>query len=160
MATSRPPDHRTSAVRIEGRYGLDHGPRWLSSRQGEDSRAIDAGLNFLDNAWELIRFKTALFDVDGTLIDSNSAHAESWAQSLREHGVDVAADQVRPLIGMGGDKLLPAIAHVDAESARGEAITRRKKELFDGLMPGLQPTIGARPLLEYLRDQGVSLKRR
>jgi beta-phosphoglucomutase-like phosphatase (HAD superfamily) len=32
-------------------------------------------------------FTTALFDVDGTLIDSNGAHAESWTQAFREHGV-------------------------------------------------------------------------
>ena len=104
-----------------------------------------------------LRFQTLLFDVDGTLIDSNGAHAQAWAQALREHGVAVDADRVRPLIGMGGDKLLPAIAHVGEDSAVGRAISQRKKELFGKLLPGLEPTPGARPLLQYLREQDVDL---
>jgi beta-phosphoglucomutase-like phosphatase (HAD superfamily) len=104
-----------------------------------------------------LRFQTLLFDVDGTLIDSNGAHAYAWMQALREHGFAVDADQVRPSIGMGGDKLLPAIAHVGEDSVLGQAISRRKKDIFGGLLPTLEPTPGARPLLEYLREQGVDL---
>lgn len=102
-------------------------------------------------------FETVLFDVDGTLIDSNAAHAQAWTQSLREHGVAAGVDEVRRLIGMGGDKLLPAIAHVSEDSDLGQAIARRKKEIFATLLPGLQPTRGARALLEYLRQQRVTL---
>ena len=102
-------------------------------------------------------FKTLLFDVDGTLIDSNGAHAEAWTQALRENEIDVANDQIRRLIGMGGDKILPAVAHVSEDSEVGQSITRRKKEVFATLMPRLRPTPGARPLLEYLREQRVEL---
>ena len=102
-------------------------------------------------------FASVLFDVDGTLVDSNGAHAVAWAGALREHGVRVDETQVRPLIGMGGDKLLPAIANLDDTSSEGRAIARRKKELFDELLPRLQPTPGARALLEYLRNQRVDL---
>lgn len=104
-----------------------------------------------------VPFSNLLFDVDGTLLDSNAAHADAWAQALREHGVEVDAVQVRPLIGMGGDKLLPAIANVSEDSERGQAIARRKKAIFGTLLPSLQPTPGARPLLEYLREQDVNL---
>ena len=104
-----------------------------------------------------IPFRTLLLDVDGTLIDSNGAHAEAWTQSLREHGIDVGIDAVRRLIGMGGDKILPAVAHVSEDSDAGQAITRRRKHIFEVLLPELQPTPGARPLLEYLREQGVEL---
>jgi HAD superfamily hydrolase (TIGR01509 family) len=102
-------------------------------------------------------FKTLLFDVDGTLIDSNGAHAESWTRALREFRVEVTVDQIRPLIGMGSDKILPAVANVSEESEIGQAIARRKKELFGSLIGSLQPTPGARPLLEYLRTQQVEL---
>jgi len=50
-------------------------------------------------------FKAVLFDVDGTLVDSNDAHAHAWQQALGEHGIDVEFDDVRRLIGMGGDKV-------------------------------------------------------
>jgi len=102
-------------------------------------------------------FASVLFDVDGTLVDSNGAHAAAWASALREHGVPVDEAQVRPLIGMGGDKLLPAIANLDDTSSEGRAIARRKKEIFEELLPRLQATPGARALLEYLRDQRIDI---
>lgn len=104
-----------------------------------------------------LAFDAVLFDVDGTLIDSNGAHAEAWAQALREHGMPVDVAQVRPLIGMGGDKLLPAVANVGEESALGQRVVRRKKAIFDSFLQALRPTRGARPLLEFLRDHGVDL---
>ena len=94
-----------------------------------------------------IRFRTLLFDVDGTLIDSNGAHAEAWTTALREYGVDVNVDQIRRMIGMGGDKILPAIAHVSEDSDQGKSITQRKKRIFNSLLPSLQPTPGARSLI-------------
>jgi HAD superfamily hydrolase (TIGR01509 family) len=102
-------------------------------------------------------FKTLLFDVDGTLIDSNGAHAESWTQALREHGVTVDVDHIRRMIGMGGDKILPAVAHVSEDSDAGKAIVNRKKAVFSELLPGLRATRGARPLLEYLSKREIEL---
>ena len=102
-------------------------------------------------------YRTVLFDVDGTLVDSNGAHASAWTQALLEHGIKVTVSDVRPLIGMGGDKLLPAIAHVEESSRLGVALARRKKELFSVALPSLRPTNGARSLLESLRERGVNL---
>ena len=102
-------------------------------------------------------YRTVLFDVDGTLVDSNGAHASAWTQALLEHGIKVTVSDVRPLIGMGGDKLLPAIAHVEESSRLGVALAKRKKELFSAGLPGLRPTNGARSLLEFLRERGVDL---
>jgi len=58
---------------------------------------------------------------------------------------------------MGGDKLVPAIAHMEDSSPTGKALTARKKELFAAALPSLRPTTGARALLEYLRDQNIDL---
>jgi HAD superfamily hydrolase (TIGR01549 family) len=104
-----------------------------------------------------LQFASVLFDVDGTLIDSNAAHATAWVQALREHGRDVTPAQVRPLIGMGSDKFLPAIANIDAESAEGRRISARKKALFNAVLPELRATHGARTLLEYLLHRGVDV---
>ena len=97
-----------------------------------------------------------MFDVDGTLIDSNAAHAETWAQALSEHGVPRDAAQIRPLIGMGSDKLLPTLG-LEEGSPIGRAVARRKKELFARRLPQLQPTRGARALVAYLREHGKTL---
>lgn len=102
-------------------------------------------------------FTTMLFDVDGTLIDSNAAHAETWARACREQDIDVEASHIRPLVGMGSDNLLPALAQLTEESELGQALARRKKELFEAFIPRLQPTRGARALIEYLREQQIGI---
>src|SRR4051812_28265750 len=103
-------------------------------------------------------YRAAIFDVDGTLVDSNRAHARAWVDALTEHGHHVDAARVLPLIGMGGDKLLPALTGLDVESPEGEAISRRRREIFQRVyLPELQPTRGARNLLEMLRDERVQL---
>jgi HAD superfamily hydrolase (TIGR01509 family) len=105
----------------------------------------------------LSRVSTVAFDVDGTLIDSNGAHAEAWAQALTEHGFPHQPAQIRRLVGMGSDKLLPAVARMDVDSDRGKAILARKKALFDERLPHLRPTRGARSLLLFLRESGKTL---
>jgi HAD superfamily hydrolase (TIGR01509 family) len=102
-------------------------------------------------------FDSVLFDVDGTLIDSNNAHATAWMRALREYGHRVDITRVRPLIGMGGDKLLPAIAGVEEDSPEGQSIGKRKKQLFNQMLPWLRSTPGARALLEYLRNRGIDV---
>lgn len=102
-------------------------------------------------------WQTVVFDVDGTLIDSNDAHARAYVDALRAHGLTADPAHVRRLIGMGGDKVLPEIAGVAEESALGQSIARRKKEVFEALLADLQPTTGAREFVAYLREAGVAL---
>jgi phosphoglycolate phosphatase-like HAD superfamily hydrolase len=102
--------------------------------------------------------RTVLLDVDGTLIDSNDAHARAWIDALRAHGYSVPFEQVRPLIGMGGDKLLPALTGLDPESGEAERIGKTHGELFlERELPTLQPTRGARALLERMLSEGLEL---
>lgn len=104
-----------------------------------------------------VRLEAVLFDIDGTLIDSNRAHAQSWTQALHEHGIVVEVESIRRLVGMGGDKLLPLVARVSEESSVGRAIAKRKKAIFGALLPDLEPTPGARHLVAYLREQHVDV---
>ncbi|MFL5619412.1 MAG: HAD family hydrolase [Gemmatimonadaceae bacterium] len=102
--------------------------------------------------------RTVLLDLDGTLIDSNDGHARTWVDSLRAHGYVVPFEQVRPLIGMGGDKLLPALTGLDPESGEAERISATRSELFlDRELPTLRPTRGARALLEHMLGGGLEL---
>lgn len=100
---------------------------------------------------------TVLLDVDGTLIDSNDAHARAWVGALAEHGYVVPFERVRPLIGMGGDKILPSLVGLDAESGEAERIAESRGALFRAELPALRPTRGARELLEALRARGLAL---
>jgi HAD superfamily hydrolase (TIGR01509 family) len=100
---------------------------------------------------------TVLLDIDGTLIDSNDAHAHAWVGALAKHGYVVEFDAVRPLIGMGGDKLLPELTGLDPESGEAKRIGASRVALFREMLPGLSPTPGTRELLELLRDEGLEL---
>ncbi|MDB4906643.1 MAG: hydrolase, haloacid dehalogenase-like family [Gemmatimonadetes bacterium] len=92
-----------------------------------------------------------LLDVDGTLIDSNDAHADSWADTLTEAGYAIPASRVRPLIGMGGDKLIPRLTGLNAESPPAKELAARRAEIFhERYLPSLQPLPGARALLERM----------
>ena len=59
-----------------------------------------------------------IFDVDGTLVDSNEAHAGSWVDTLREVGIKVPFDVIWPMIGMGGKRihLMDLRVHLDLMS--------------------------------------------
>ena len=97
-----------------------------------------------------------LLDIDGTLVDSNDAHAHAWVDALAEGGRTVAFDVVRRLIGKGGDKLLPEISGVDAESAEGKKIGERRGEIFkQKYLPALRPTPGAGELLALFKARGL-----
>ncbi len=99
-----------------------------------------------------------IFDVDGTLVDSNDAHARAWADALQEFGYDAPFEEVRRLIGMGGDKILAKLAGVDKESPEGEKMSARCSEIFmKQLLPGLRAFPGTRELLEEMRNRGLKL---
>src|SRR3954471_12165663 len=102
--------------------------------------------------------RVILLDIDGTLIDSNDAHARAWVDSLAEHGYVVSFEQVRPLIGKGGDKILPELVGLDPESPEAKRMSESRGEIFRRReLPHLQPTRGARDLLMRLRDHDYEL---
>lgn len=99
-----------------------------------------------------------LLDVDGTLVDSNDAHARSWVDALAEFGYDVAYDEVRRRIGEGGDKLIPQVTGLQSETERARRLSTRRWEIFrDVYLPRLRATRGARELVDRLRDDGLRL---
>lgn len=99
-----------------------------------------------------------LFDIDGTLVDSNAAHAQSWVDTLREAGYDVPFDVLWPMIGMGGDKVLPAAAGIEIDSELGKKLGERRWEIFQrDYLLSLRPTPGARDLVQRMKDDGLEL---
>jgi len=97
-----------------------------------------------------------LLDIDGTLIDSNDAHARAWVDALAETGRSVELERVRALVGQGGDKMVAELAHVARDSREGEALSARRKELFlSRYCPTLRALPGARALLARIHAAGM-----
>ena len=102
--------------------------------------------------------RAAILDIDGTLIDTNDAHAHAWVDVCAEFGIQVPFGKIRPLIGMGGDKVLPQLTGDDEESERGKKIKERRGEIFqDRYLPSCRPFPQAKELLQRMRDQGLTL---
>jgi HAD superfamily hydrolase (TIGR01509 family) len=111
-----------------------------------------------DRGGDVVPLEAVLLDVDGTLIDSNDAHAQAWSDTLREAGYEIGSEAVRPLIGMGSDKLLPTLIGIDAESEDGKRLVERRKEIFaKEYLPAIRPFPNATQLLDRLRQDGLKL---
>jgi HAD superfamily hydrolase (TIGR01509 family) len=96
-----------------------------------------------------------ILDVDGTLVDSNDAHAQAWVAAFNESGIDASYDRVRRSIGMGGDKLMPHVAGIAADSPEGKRISTRRGEIFrDEYLPHLEAFPRVRELVERFAADG------
>jgi HAD superfamily hydrolase (TIGR01509 family) len=103
-------------------------------------------------------YRGVILDVDGTLVDSNHAHAQAWVEALKAADHPVPYEKIRPLIGMGGDKLLPTACGIAADSPEGRAIAERRGEIFRSrYLPRLQAFPGTRALLQALKARGFRL---
>ncbi len=99
-----------------------------------------------------------IFDIDGTLVDSNEAHARSWVDTLHEAGYDVPFDVIWPMIGMGGDKLLPSATGIESDSRLGKDLSKRRWEIFQrDYLPRLKPMPGARELVARMREDDLAI---
>lgn len=102
--------------------------------------------------------RAVLLDIDGTLLDSNDAHAKAWVDVMNEFGKPVDFQHIRSLIGKGGDKVIPEVTGHPKESPEGERIAERRGEIFrERYLPKLEPTPGARAFCHRLRDDGIKL---
>jgi len=105
------------------------------------------------------RPRVALIDVDGTLVDSNDAHARAWLDAFREAGcTEVTFDLLRPLIGLGAAELLPRSIGVRADSDLGQRVAARRAQLFTAYyLPGVRPFVGTRALLERMKRSQLTI---
>jgi HAD superfamily hydrolase (TIGR01509 family) len=96
-----------------------------------------------------------LFDVDGTLIDSNDLHASAWRETFLHFGVDLPLDRIRTQIGKGGDNLIPALLPPDLVEAKQEEIESHRGDLFKrDYLPRVVPFPGVRELFERIVADG------
>jgi HAD superfamily hydrolase (TIGR01509 family) len=91
-----------------------------------------------------------IFDVDGTLADTNYLHVVAWARAFRDAGENVGMADIHRLIGMGSEQLMDElIGHQSEEASDGH--TRH----FEPLMPEIRAFPGAGDLLAAVHRRGA-----
>lgn len=96
-----------------------------------------------------------LFDVDGTLVDSNYQHVVAWARAFEGVGVVVPAPRLHRAVGMGGDQLVAAVAGDDVEREHGDALRDAWKDEYLALLDRVPALPGAADLLRACHERGL-----
>lgn len=122
-------------------------------------------------------FSGVILDIDGTLVDSNEAHALSWRRALvaaaaphrsSNNGdprlAHIPLSVIRKRIGMGGDQLIPSVTReclgreVSADSDLGRLISEYRNRIFrTEFFPKIQALPGARDLVLWLHRMGLRI---
>jgi HAD superfamily hydrolase (TIGR01509 family) len=100
------------------------------------------------------KIRLAIFDVDGTLVDSTYHHALAWQRAFREHRIALPMWRIHREIGKGGDRLVPDLAGEQAEREHGDALRERQQERYAELIDEVQPLPGAHELLVAAKRGG------
>jgi phosphoglycolate phosphatase-like HAD superfamily hydrolase len=95
----------------------------------------------------------AIVDVDGTLVDSNYQHAIAWYRAFRRSDVVVPVWRIHRHIGMGGDRLVAAVAGDEVERRCGDAVRDAEGEIYMDLIDEVLPLDCARELIAGLGDR-------
>jgi HAD superfamily hydrolase (TIGR01549 family) len=100
---------------------------------------------------------TVIFDVDGTLVDSNYQHTLAWYRAFRRYGIIRPLWRIHRGVGMGGDTFVPEIGGPAVERQLGDALRDAWVEEFDQLIGEVQPFQGAHELLQEVKNRGFRL---
>ena len=96
-----------------------------------------------------------VFDVDGTLIDSNDFHAEAWQKAFEKYDKEIAFEKIRPQIGKGADTLLPVFLTEKEIEEFGEEMTDLRGEIFKrDYLARVKPFPKVRELFQKIKDDG------
>ena len=94
-----------------------------------------------------------IFDIDGTLVDSNELHVDSWDRAFRKFGKQFPRKALRAQIGKGSDQYLPEFLSEKEIADFGKQLDEYRSELFrKEYLPRVRPFPKVRELFERIRD--------
>lgn len=102
--------------------------------------------------------RAAIFDLDGTLVDSNDLHTEAWQEAFRHFGKEIPYDELRSQIGKGGDQYVPAFLSPHELHEFGEKLNDFRAAIFKKkYLSKVRPFPRVRELFERLRGDGKKI---
>jgi HAD superfamily hydrolase (TIGR01509 family) len=96
----------------------------------------------------------AIFDIDGTLVDTNYQHALAWYRAFRESGVVMPIWRIHRAIGIGSDRVVEMLAGERVERELGETVRAAEGPLYREMIDEVEPMKGAHELLGDLKRAG------
>jgi HAD superfamily hydrolase (TIGR01549 family) len=95
-----------------------------------------------------------IFDIDGTLVDSNELHVDSWDRAFRRFGKQFSRKKLHSQIGKGSDQYLPEFLTPDEIDRFGKELDDYRSELFrKEYLPQVRPFPKVRELFRRIRDE-------
>jgi beta-phosphoglucomutase-like phosphatase (HAD superfamily) len=98
-----------------------------------------------------------IFDIDGTLVDTNYQHALAWYRAFRQHDVIVPVWRIHRAIGIGSDRVVEMLAGDHVEQTLGESLRAAEGPLYQEMVDEVEPMAGAHQLLRDLKRGGHSI---
>ena len=100
--------------------------------------------------------RAVLWDMDGTLIDSQEFHWISWRDTLAKEGILITREQFLLSFGQRNDSILPPWLGTASSPERIERIGNAKEELYRYLIThnGISPLPGVAHLVRELHKEG------
>jgi HAD superfamily hydrolase (TIGR01509 family) len=99
--------------------------------------------------------RAVLFDVDGTLVDTNYLHAVTWWQAFAQGGHYVPMTDIHHSIGMGSDQMLGRLLPADRDQGADEDLRASHDALYTTYWSRLRPLPGAADLLRACKARGL-----
>lgn len=102
--------------------------------------------------------QAVIFDVDGTLIDSNDLHAKAWQRAFQHFGYDIPYEKLRSQIGKGGDNYIPYFLPPEEYARIGKEIESYRAELIKReYLAKMRPFPRVRELFQRIRAEGLRI---